>query len=84
MILCGIEKHVGIGNLEDVRDYIIVVYNDKCNKEMVSMLAILSQINLIIDRLYSDKEGDIKKHYCTLRKRTLAWLPKSNTEPEVD
>ena len=50
MILCSIEKYVGIGNLEDIRDYKIGMYNDKYIEEMVSMLRVLSQINLIIDR----------------------------------
>ena len=51
---------------------------------MVSMLAVLSQINQRIDRFYLDNESDIKKHYCTLRKRILAWLQERNTIPEVD
>ena len=50
MIICSIEKHVGIGNLEDVCDYMIGMYNDKYIAETVSVLAIPSQINLIIDR----------------------------------
>ena len=29
MILCCIEKHAGIGKLEDIRDYMIGMYNDK-------------------------------------------------------
>ena len=84
MILCSIEKHAGIGNLEDMHDFMIGVYNDKYIEEMVSMLAILSQVNLIKYRFYLDNESDIKKHYCTLRKHILAWLQKSNTKPEVD
>ena len=72
MILCCIERRVGFGNLEDIRDYMIRLYDDKYIEEMVSMLAILSQINLILDRFYLDHESDIKKQYCTLRKRTLA------------
>ena len=47
MILCNIEKQVGIGNLEDLRDYMIRMYNDEYIEEMVTMLSILSQINLI-------------------------------------
>ena len=43
MILCGIEKHFGMGTLEDVRDYLIGMYNVKYIEEMVSMLAILSK-----------------------------------------
>ena len=84
MILCNIENYVGFGNLEDIPDYMLGMYNVKYIEEMESMLAMFSQINLIIDRFHLDKEGDIKKHYCTLRKRLLAWLQESNTEPEVD
>ena len=84
MILCGIGKHAGVGNLEDIREYMITIYNDKYIEDMVSMLAVLSQINLIIDRFYLDNESDIKKHYCTFRKRILAWLQERNTLPEVD
>ena len=83
MILCDIEKHAGIGNLEDIRD-MITVYNDKYIEDMVSMLGVFSQINLIIDIFFLDNEGDIKKHYTTLRKRILAWLQEKNTLPEVD
>ena len=84
MILCSKEKHAGIGNLEDIHDYMIGMYNDKYIEEMVSMLAVLSQINLIIDRFFSDNESDIKKYFCTLGKRILAWLRKSNTKLDVD
>ena len=51
---------------------------------MVSMLAVLSQINLIIDRFYLDKESDIKQLYRDLRKRILAGLKEKNTKLEVD
>ena len=60
------------------------MYNDKYIEEMVSMLAVLSKINLIMDRFYFDNESDNRKHYCTLRKRILAWLQERNTLPEVD
>ena len=53
-------------------------------EEKVSMLAVLSQINLIIDRFYLDKESDIKQLYRDLRKRLLAWLKENNTIPEVE
>ena len=71
MILCSIEKHVGIGNLEDSRNYMVGMYNDNYIEEMLAMTAILSQINLIIERFYLDKESDIKKQYSVLRKRIL-------------
>ena len=83
-ILCGTEKHIGIGNLEDVRDYMIGMYDGKYIEEMVSMQAVLCQINLIIDRFYLDKESDIKQLYRDLRKRILAWLKENNTMPEVE
>ena len=84
MILRGTEKHIGIGNLEDVRDYMIGMYDVKYIEEMVSLLAVLSQINLIIDRFYLDKESDIKQLYRDLRKRILAWLKENNTKTAVD
>ena len=91
MILCSIEKHVGFGNLEKLRDYMIGLYNDmiglyneKYIEEMMAMLAILSQIILIIEKFSLHNEGDIKKQHCDLRKRILAWLEVSNTKPKVD
>ena len=61
MILCDTKKHAGIGNLEDIRLYMITVYNDKYIKDMVSMLAVFSQINPIRNRFHLDNESDIKK-----------------------
>ena len=84
MILCSTEKNVGIGNLEDIRDNMIGMYNDKNIEEMVSRLAILSQINLILHRFHLDDVSDVKKHYCTLRKRILAGLQERNTITKVD
>ena len=83
-IICGTEEHIGIGNLEDVRDYMIGMYDGKYIEKMVSMLAVLSQINLIIDRFYLDKESDNKQLYRDLRKRILAWLKENNTKPKID
>ena len=83
-ILCTMERHACIGNLEDIRDYMIGMYNDKNIEDMVSMLGVFSQINLIIDSFYLDNESDNKEQYTTLRKRILAWLQERNTLPEVD
>ena len=83
-IICGTEKYIGIGNLEDVCDFMIGMYDGKYIEEMVSMLAVLSQTNLIIDRFYLDKESDIKQLYRDLRKRILAWLKENNTMPDVN
>ena len=84
MILCSAEKNVGIGKLEDMRNCVIRMYKEKYIEEVVAMSAILSQINLIIEKLYLDKEYDNKKQFCNLRKRIVAWLEKSNTKPEID
>ena len=84
MILCSVEKSFGIGNLEDIRDYMIGMYNEIYIEEMVDMSTILSQINLIIEKFYLDNESDIKKQYSNLRKHVLAWLEESNTKPEND
>ena len=61
MILWDKEKHAGIGNLEDIRNYMITIYNDKHIEDMVTMLGVFSQINLRLDRFCLDNEGDIKK-----------------------
>ena len=84
LILCGTEKPIGIGNLEDVREYMIGMYDGKYIEETMSMLAVLSPINLIIDRFFLDKESDIKQLHGDLRRRILAWLRESNTKLEVD
>ena len=84
MILCSIEKHVGIGNLKSVLDHTVWMYNDECIEEMVVMTLIFSQINLIMEKFYLDNESDIKKQYCVLKKRKLDWLEECNTKPEAD
>ena len=61
MIICNVKKHPGVGNLEDSRDYMIGMYNEKYIEEMVALLPILSPINLINERIYLDNESDIKK-----------------------
>ena len=83
MLLCNMEKNVGIGNLEDVRDSMMGMYNEKYIEQMMAMLAILSQINPIKDRFYLDNESDIEKQFCNLRKRILAWLDVCNAKPEI-
>ena len=83
-ILSGIEKHAGDGELEDINGYMRGMYNDECIEEQMSMLAVLSRINLIINRFYLDDESDIIKQYCTLRKHILAWLRESKRKQGVD
>ena len=62
MMLCDIEKHAGIRNLEDLPDYMITLYNDKYIEDMFSMLAIFSQINLIVDRFFLDNRVILKNN----------------------
>ena len=61
MILCKLEKHSGISNLEDIREYVTTMYNEEYVEKVVAMLSVLSQMNLIIDRFYLDNDSDIKK-----------------------
>ena len=84
MIICNIEKHAGIGNLGDIRAYMIAMYNQKYIGETVALLSIVSQINIIIERFYSHNESDIRKKYCDLRKRILAWLEVIITKLEIN
>ena len=60
------------------------MYNGKYKDEMFAILSILSQINLIIDRLFLDSDSENKKLYCKLSKRFLTWLEIYVAEPEVD
>ena len=84
LIIYNIETHAGIGNLEDIHAYKKGMYNEKYIEEKVALFSVLSQINLIKERFYLDNESDIKKQYCDLRERLLAWLEVSNTKPEHD
>ena len=84
IILNDIEKHISVGTLENIRNFMLENYNDKYIEDMISMSAIFSQINLIIDKLYSDTECDNKKLYYDLRKRILDWLDENNSKLEVD
>ena len=84
MILCSVEKHVGMGNLEDLRNYMIGMYKDKYIAEMLATLAILYQISLITERFHLDNEIDFRKQFCEMRKRMWDFLDECNTKPEVD
>ena len=42
LILCEGEKNIGIGNLEDIRNYMIGMYDGKYIEDMVSLLSVLS------------------------------------------
>ena len=51
MLLRSIDKYDGIEILEDLPSYIMWKYVNKYDEEMVNVLAILTQINLIIDKI---------------------------------
>ena len=82
--LSDIGKYACIGNLEDVRYYVLSEYKNKYIEDMVALNKILSQINNIIDKIYFDKEDDIKSECQYLRKCILAWLRVTNTEPKAE
>ena len=85
MILCGVESRDGIGNLEVVRDYIIEMFNDKYIEDVVVLTGVLSQMNLIIEKIYDiDDDSDLKRDYWIMRKHILAWLEEKYTKPQVD
>ena len=71
------------GDLEDIRNHIerkrVHIFT------RVAVLAVLSQINHIIERFYSgDNEEDLDKQYKILRRRLLDWYEVINTEPEFN
>ena len=72
MIICNIAKRVGVGILEDLRDCMMELYDENYIEEKVALLAILSQINLIIYRFHLDNDSDNGQLYLTLRKRIIA------------
>ena len=84
LIICNTEKHIGNGNLEDVRKYVLSMNDSKYIENTVSTLEVVYQIKLIIDKLCSDNESDIKQLYSDLRKRILVWLKEKNTKTEDD
>ena len=85
MISCSIERHVGIGNLENIRNYMIGMYNDEIVEDMVVMSGSFSQINLIIEKFYDiDDKSDLKREYWILRQHIIAWLMEKNRKPGVD
>ena len=84
MILGSIDKHDAIEILEDLRYYIMWEYVNKYDEEMIDVLAILSQINIIIEKFYLNKKCAFNPLYHDLREHILTLLKESNTKPEVD
>ena len=74
MILRSIDEHEGLEILEDLRYYIIWKYINRYDDMMVNALAILSQSNLITEKLYFNKKCAFNLLYHDLRKHFLTWL----------
>ena len=83
VILKDMGKDCSVGNVEDLRDYVTSMHNDKYVEEMVALLSVLSQINLIIEKIYLDEKWDFKKENGKLRKRILDWLRACNTKADI-
>ena len=70
-------------DLEDIRIHVEwkqvdnVCSGKECDKERLSVLSVLPQINNILERFYSDDsndtEEDFDEHYNELRRRFLKW-----------
>ena len=84
MIIFNQGRFIGIGNLEDIRDYMLKTYINEYIEHMIVMNNLLSQIYLMIEKFYIDDEVDVKKEYSTLRQHILAWLREKYTKLEVN
>ena len=78
------------GDLEDVRNHIEwqqadVVARVEYIEERLAVLSVLSQINHIIERFYSDvDEEDLDEQYNKLGQKILEWYEVINTKPEIN
>ena len=83
VILSDIRKYACIGNLEDVRDFVLSENENKYIEDMVALNKILSQISNIINNFF-DKEDGIKNDYQILWKCVLAWFRVTKVENDND
>ena len=73
------------GGLGDIRNHIEwlqadVVVRAEYIKDRLSVLSVLSQVNHIIERFYSDDdEGDLDEQYHNLKQKILEWYEVINT-----
>ena len=84
VILSDVGKYSCIGSLEVVRNCVLSDYKNKYIEDMVALNKILSQIIIIIDEFYFDKEDDIKSQCQNSRKCLLAWSRKTKVENDND
>ena len=82
IILCNIQDQIAVENLENIRNFMIGMYNDKYVEDMVVMPGLLSQINLIVERFYIDNDNNLKNEYWVLRQHKLARLMENKKKPE--
>ena len=52
--LTDMDKDCCVGNVEDLRDYVVSMHKEKYVEVMVAVLSVLSQINLMIEKFYLD------------------------------
>ena len=77
-------------DLEDIRKHIEwkqakVVSRGEYFEERQAVLSVLSQVNDMIERFFSDDtEEELDEEYNTLRKSILEWYEKINTKPEIN
>ena len=78
------------GDLEDRRNHrdwqqADVVARGECIEGRLAVLSVLSQINHIIERSYSnDTEEDFDEQYIELRQKILEWYEVINTKPDIN
>ena len=84
-------KNIVIKDLEDIREHIEwrqadALARGEYTEERVAVLSVLSQINHIIERFYSDDtEEDLDEQYNKLRQRNLEWHDVINKKkPEIN
>ena len=78
LIFYNVEKVDSMDGLESMRDFVLDYSIKKSDGELVAIMSILSQINLIINRLYLPDDYSITDYYYDLRRRTSAWLKACN------
>ena len=77
-------------DLERIRNHIEwqqadVVARGEYIEERLAVLSVLSQINHIIEKIYSDDtEKDLDEQYKNMRQRILEWYEAISTKPEND
>ena len=80
--MCDIQDQIAVENLENIRNFMIGMYNDKNIEDMVVMTGLLSQINLIVEKYYIDNDNNLKNEYWVFRQHMLTWLMENKEKPD--